>query len=149
MPLSVIERKILNSVQQDLPLAQEPFSILSQRLGLEQEEFLRKLKALKEKGIIRNFSAGINHRKLGFKSSLVALKVPLKKLDSLAKRIILYPEVTHCFLRQNEYNLWLVFIYKNGMLKDFLNKLTKQVGRENILNLPTQKQFKLKTTLKL
>ena len=149
MRLSTVERKILNSLQEDLPLVSTPFATLSQRLGMREEELLKKIRLLKEKGIIRNFSAGISHRKLGFKSSLVGLKVGGDKLNSLVRKIIAYPEVTHCFLRENEYNLWLVFISKDSQIKKFLNKLAQEVSRENILNLPTLRQFKLKTQLKL
>lgn len=150
MRLSTFERKILNSIQQDLPFVTEPFKALSKQLGIGEKEFLEKIRQLKAKGIIRNFSAAINHRKLEFKSTLIGLRVPLCKVRPLVKKLVGYPEITHCFLRQAEYNLWLVFISPTQKrLNTFLKQLAKQVGRENILNLVTKKQFKLKTTLKL
>lgn len=101
-------------------------------------------------GIIHSFSGHLNHKKLGFASTLIALKVPLEKVESVARKLINYPEVTHCFLRQGEYNLWVVFIYsKKQRLKDFLDRLTEQLGKENILNLKTLRQFKLETRLKI
>ncbi len=149
MRLSTLERKILNCVQQDIPLTDQPFKILADRLGIEEGELLGYIRNLKDKGIIRSFAAGLNHRKLGFKSSLVALKIPEDKSNEIAKGLIKYNEVTHCYLREGEYNLWVVFIYKNGTLKEVLDKLAKRIGRDNILSLPTRKQFKLKTTIRL
>ena len=150
MHLSALERKILNLIQKDIPLTHEPFKILSKKLGMKEDEFLESLKRLRKRGIIRSLAARLDHRKLGFKSSLIALKVPLDKLESIAKKIIDYPEVTHCYQRKNEYNLWVVFLsLKKERLSQFLKKLTKQIGRENILNLPTKRQFKLKTRLKI
>ena len=149
MRLSTLERKILSCIQQDLPITEQPFKVLSKQLGIKEQDLLGKIKQLKDKGVIRSFSAGLSHRKLGFKSSLIGLRIPAKKVNAIARKIIVYPEVTHCFLRQNEYNLWSVVIYKNGMLKNFLKKLAHEVGRGNILNLPTKRQFKLKTRVRL
>ena len=146
--LSAIERKVLNCIQEDIPLTEQPFKILADRIGIEEVELLGYIKALKNKGIIRRFAAGLNHRKLGFKSSLVALRVPNEKLADISGELIKYNEVTHCYLRKGEYSLWVVFIYKNGTLKKVLDKLAKRIGRDNILSLPTRKQFKLKTTIK-
>lgn len=149
MFLSAIDRKILNFIQEDIPLDPEPFKILSKRLNLDQHEILERIKRLKDKGIIRSFAARLNHKKLGFKSTLLGMKVPLDKLDSIANELTLYPEVTHCYLREGEYNLWAVFLYKDGKIDQALNKLTKQVGKENILNLRTKKKFKLRTRLEI
>lgn len=147
--LSAIERKILNSLQEDIPLSSQPFKILAKRLGIEEANLLDKIKELKENGIIRSFSAGLNHRRLGFKSTLLALKVTLTKLERVVNKVIKYPEVTHCFLRQGVHNLYVVVIYKNGKIKEILNKISKEIGKENILNLKTLRQYKLKTGFKI
>jgi DNA-binding Lrp family transcriptional regulator len=150
MRLSTLESKILNNIQSDFPIVPQPFKILSDRLGIEEETLIQILKRLKDKGIIRNFAIGLNHKKLGFRSSLVGLKVSSNMVESVAKEIIRYPEVTHCFLRAGDYNLWSVFIYsKKERFRQFLDKFAKRAGRENVLNLPTKKKFKLSTRLKI
>ena len=149
MYLSTLERKILNCIQEDIPLATQPFRILSHQLGITEKELLKNLKRLKDTGIIRRFSASVNHKKLKFKSTLLGLKVPVHKVNSLAKSIVNYPEVTHCYLRKGKYNLWVVFLYKNGKLKQFISELDRQIGKRHIVNLPTKRQFKLRTNLKL
>lgn len=149
MPISALERKILNCIQEDIPFTSQPFKVLSRQLGIEEREFLRKLRQLKKRGIIRRFSAGLNHKKLKFKSTLLGIRVPGKKINPVVKNIVDYPQVTHCYLREGKYNLWVVFLYKNGKLKHFLRELDKQVGRENILNFVTKRQFKLQTSLKI
>lgn len=149
MRLSAIDRKILNCIQEDIPLHPEPFKLLSRRLKITEDFLLEKVRLLKKKGIIRRFSAGLDHRKLGFKSSLIALRLPLERIESAAKEIVSYPEVTHCYLREGDYNLWVVFICPGKKsLTHFMNKLMRRNGKKNILNLPTKRQFKLKTTLK-
>lgn len=147
MRLSAIDRKIINCIQDDIPFEERPFEVLSRRLGIEGNLLLKRIKSLKTKGIIRRFSATISHRKLGFKSTLVALRVPQEKVEPIAQDIASYPEVTHCYLREGDYNLWAVFIYKNGNLTRLLNRLGREIGKKNILNLKTKKQFKLNTRI--
>lgn len=147
--LSAVERKVLNYIQLDLPLSQRPFKVLAQKIGVSEENLLKKISELKGKGLIRDFAARVNHKKLGYKSTLVGLRVPEGALEGVAKEIVIYPEVTHCFQRKGEYSLWVVFIYKDGRLKEILNKIADSVGSENILNLKTVKKFKLKTRLNI
>ncbi|MCM8778742.1 MAG: Lrp/AsnC family transcriptional regulator [Candidatus Omnitrophica bacterium] len=149
MRLSTIDRKILNCIQEDIPFEPEPFKILSRRIGIKEEALLKSLKRLRTKGIIHSFSARLNHRKLKFRSTLLGIRVPKGKLKPLVKKITGYPEVTHCYLRQGKYNLWCVFLYKNGRLQKLMRELSKEVGSKNILNLTTKKKFKLKTRLEI
>ena len=148
MRLSAIERKILNCIQEDIPLEPQPFKLLSKRLGMREDEFLKSLKSLRARGIIRRFAAGLDHRRMGFTSSLIAMRVPSDRIEDIAKDVARHSEVTHCYLREGDYNLWTVFLSldKNKVAR-FLNRLTKKVGKRNILNLPTKRQFKLKTAL--
>lgn len=149
MRLSAIDRKILNCIQDDIPLKVRPFKVLSSRLGVKENILLGRIKSLKSKGIIRRFSASISHSKLKFKSTLIALRVPQEKVEPIAADIASYPEVTHCYLREGDYNLWAVFIYKNGNLTRLLKRLNREIGKKNILNLKTKKQFKLNTRIRV
>lgn len=149
MRLSAIDRRILNTIQEDIPFSARPFEVLSRKAGIGEKRLLEKILELKKKGFIKDYAARINHKKLGYKSTLVGLKVPQDMLERIAKETIIYPQVTHCFQRKGEYNLWVVFIYKNGRLKEILNKIAKSVGKRNILNLKTVRKFKLKTRLEV
>ena len=149
MRLSASDREVLNLLQEDIPLTSQPFEILSRRIGVDEIELLKKAKALRSKGIIRSFAAHLNHRKLNYKSTLIAFRVPEDKLETFAKKMASHLEVTHCYEREGDYNLWTVFIYKNGRLKKILDDIRKEIGEDNILTLPTKRQFKLKTKLRL
>ena len=132
-----------------MPLISQPFEALSRRIGMDERSLLKRAGELKEMGIVRSIAAHLNHRKLDYKSTLIAFRISEKNLDAFAKRMIRYPEVTHCYERHGDYNLWTVFIYKNGKLKKILKDIANDIGEENILELPTKRQFKLKTKLKV
>jgi DNA-binding Lrp family transcriptional regulator len=150
MRLSTLDRKILNCIQRDISFNSNPFKALSVQLKIKEAELLRRLRRLKQRGIIRSFAAHLDHKKLGFASSLIGLRVSQDRVEYIARRLIDFPEITHCYLREGEYNLWAVFICSNKRrLKGFLTELAQWIGPENILNLPTMKRFKLKTRLEI
>jgi DNA-binding Lrp family transcriptional regulator len=149
MRLSAIDKKILNRIQEDIPLVSQPFRALAKDIDISEEKLLQRIGELKNKGIIRDYTAGIDHRVLGFKSTLLGLKVPQDRIESLGKELETYSDITHCYQRKGRYNLWVVLIYKNGRLKKLLHKLNREIGKENILDLKTTRKFKLKTRIKL
>lgn len=149
MRLSTLDRKILNLIQEEILPSSQLFKTMAEKIGITEEKLLAKIREFKEKGIIRAYSARLNHRKLGFESTLIALRVGDNDIDSMADYLTQQREVTHCYLRQGQFNLWFVFLYKDGQLREVLNKISKQIGRKNILNLKTIKKFKLQTRLKI
>ncbi|MFQ6110520.1 MAG: AsnC family transcriptional regulator, partial [Nitrospinota bacterium] len=48
MELDAKNRQLLNLIQADFPLERRPFRVLGQRLGLKEEEVLRRVRRLKE-----------------------------------------------------------------------------------------------------
>lgn len=150
MSLSEIDRKILNSIQEDIPLVPEPFKVLSSELGIDENEFIEHIKKLKEDGIIRTYSAGVNYRNIGYKGSLIAARVTDEELEELADKLVKMEEVTHCYLREGEFNLYFVLICKDQeRMDEILEDISNGIGKENILNLVTKKQFKLRNRFKL
>jgi DNA-binding Lrp family transcriptional regulator len=149
MQLSAKEKKILNLIQEEIPLCPTPFKLMAKKIGIEEKELIQKIKEFKKKGILRGYFAGLNHRKLGFKSTLLALRVPENRLSPLVSYLKKHHQVTHCYLRKGEHNLWVVVIYRNQELKKILQRVEKEIGKENVVSLDTLKQFKLRTRLPL
>lgn len=150
MRLSAINRDILNLIQEDIPLVSNPWEVLAKKLGISEEEFIKNVKDMKEEGIIRTFGAGLSHKNLGFTGTLVSVKIDTDKVDEIAENLSKHTEVTHCYLREGEFNLYFVLICPNEeKMKEFLERLAEKVGRENIKNLVTKKQYKLKTRFKI
>lgn len=148
MYLSATDRKVLNCIQEDIPLDPKPFKILAERVDMDEEKFIERVRSLKESGIIRKFSAGLNHKKLNFVSTLVGMRVAGDEVENVARDISAYKDVTHCYLREGEFNLWAVFISSDKeKMEAFLSELKARLGRENVLNLSTKKKFKLRTNL--
>jgi DNA-binding Lrp family transcriptional regulator len=109
--LSTTERAVINELQQDLPLNEKPFDLISARLPMEVDRFLSLCHALLQRGTMRRFSTSISHNKLGFTANAMACwVVPSAIVETSGKKMATFPEISHCYERQTSplwsYNLF-------------------------------------------
>lgn len=144
-----IDKLILNKIQAEFPIAERPFQELGKELGLTEVEVLERIKNLKEEGIIRRIGASFDSKKLGFKSTLCAIKVPEERVDEVAEIINQYPEVTHNYLRNHAYNIWFTLITpsREHILK-ILGEISKKSGITDVRDMPSTKVFKIGVNLR-
>ncbi|MEE8402083.1 MAG: AsnC family transcriptional regulator [Candidatus Hydrothermarchaeaceae archaeon] len=144
MELDDIDREILKELQGDLPVVKRPFKEISEKAKISEDEFFERVKRLTEEGIIRKFGLRIDSKKVGFKSTLVAMKVAPEKLEGAAGRVSEYDFVTHNYARDHEYNLWFTIIEKDeSALKRAIEKVRKEIDCEEMLSLPVKRKFKI------
>ena len=70
-----LDRRLLNRIQSDFPLVARPYEELGRPLGLSEDEVVERMRALKAGRIVRQVSAIFDTKSLGYKSSLVAMRV--------------------------------------------------------------------------
>lgn len=144
MELEDIDREILKVLQGNLPVVKRPFEEISKKAKISEDEFFERVKRLTKEGIIRKFGLRIDSKKVGFKSTLVAMKVAPEKLEGAAGRISEYDFVTHNYARGHEYNLWFTIIEKDeDALKSAIEKVRKEIDCEEMLSLPIKRKFKI------
>ena len=100
LSLSHLERTVLNVLQQDLPLAGEPFAAMAMEAGVSPDQFLAAVRSLRERGVIRRFGAAVNHHRAGFTSNVMSCwAVPPERVDEPAAAMVAAPDVSHCYER--------------------------------------------------
>jgi DNA-binding Lrp family transcriptional regulator len=140
-----IDRAVINEIQSDFPIAARPFQELGKRLKLSEDEILGRVRRLKEDGVIRRIGGNFNSKKLNFRSTLCAAKVPEAKIDEFVKAVNRYPGVTHNYLRNHDYNVWFTFIAENmAIIDEAIKKISVLTGVTEIRNLPAVRMFKIK-----
>ncbi len=142
--LNDADKKILDIIQSNFPLSSRPYKVIGDEIGMEEEEVLANVLNLKKQGIIRRLGANFQSKKLGFRSTLCAAKVPDDKLDLFIREVNAKKGVTHNYLRKHEYNVWFTLIgpsWEN--VCETLAGITEKTGIE-ILNLPATKLFKIR-----
>jgi len=142
--LDSIDKKLLNEIQWVFPLVDRPYSEIAERHGISEQDSMRRIKALKEMGLIRQINAIFDTRRLGYKSALVAFAVSPDKLDNVADEINEHPGVSHNYERNHEYNMWFTLAVPPGL--DMKEDLDRMAGLDGVIKyrvLPTLKLYKI------
>ncbi len=141
-----MDRKVLSALQHDFPLSQEPYKVIAEKVGAGVEEVFRRVRTLVDTGAIRRLGASLDSRKLGYKSTLAAVRVADDDVETASAVISAYPEVTHSYLRDSEFNIWFTLIAADeARIAEILDQIRLQLSlaADDILNLPVEILFKL------
>lgn len=145
-----IQKRIMNFLQEGIPICERPYEELSKKIGLSEEEIVSQLRVLKDKGYIRRYGAISDINKIGISSTLVGLKVEESCLEKVALKISKFEGVTHNYERKDEYNLWFTLMEKDeeeiNVKLDIIRSLE---GVDDLINLPAINKYKTKVVLKL
>ena len=145
-----VDRAILNQIQSDFPLTPRPYLAIGQQLKLSEDRVLKRVRRLKDAGIIRRIGGNFTPHALGFVSTLCAAKVPPDKISRFAEIVNRYPGVTHNYRRENSFNVWFTFIAPSmDEIEANLKQIAAETGVTDILNLPATKVFKIKAEFKI
>lgn len=148
--MDIINKEILNIIQEEFPLVATPFQALGQKLNIPEDLLLDRIKALKEQGVVRQISAIFDSAKLGYKSTLVAMQFPPERLEEGARVINGHAGVTHNYARNHEYNLWFtITLSADEKLEPTVESLAKAAGAERTMALPALRTFKIGVVLDL
>ena len=151
--LTELEKKIIASIQEDIPIISRPYHEISKKLKISEETLLKTLKDLCDRGVIRRFGATIRHQKSGFAANaMVAWIVDEDRIDEVGEKMASFRQVSHCYRRnpngQWPYNLYTM-IHAND--EDTCRETARQMSRETHVNnyklLFSQKELK-KTSMK-
>ena len=148
--LEETDAAILNRIQDDFPVCSRPFKALGDDYGIEEAEVLRRLRAAKDSGVLRQVSAIFDTNALGYKSSLVAMKVAPDRLNQAAKAVNSHPGVSHNYKRNHDFNMWFtVAVPRDGDVAWTVDRLASLAGADSARLLPTLKLFKIGVSLDL
>ena len=141
-----LDRRILHCLQNDFPLCERPYDKLGEQLGISGDELWERVERLIGSKVIRRMGASLDSRRLGYSSTLAAVKVDSGEVDASAGVIGEYPEVTHSYLRKGDFNIWFTVIaVDEARIEAILEQIRVSLGLEHseVLNLPVNRLFKL------
>lgn len=139
-----IDREVMNILQSDFPLVREPFRVVGERCGIAESEVLARIGELKRKNVVRQIGAIFDTRRLGYTSTLVAMRFADDALDRGAHILNAHPGISHNYARNGDFNLWFTLALPPGKeIKTEVEKLTRLAGAETARILPTIRFFKI------
>ena len=109
--LTQLEKKVIASLQGDIPVIERPYLKLAKEIGITEGQFLKIMNNLNDRGLIRRFGATLKHQNSGFNANaMVAWIVDEQKAIETGKIMASFNEVSHCYRRNPvpgwDYNLY-------------------------------------------
>jgi DNA-binding Lrp family transcriptional regulator len=150
--LTPTDKKIIQIIQDQFPLTERPYQQIANQLNLTETQVLNRIKHLTQQGITPKIGAIIDTQKSGYAATLIALKVPPRKIDEVSEVINQYPGISHNYQREHEYNVWFTLrAATQTVIDSTLSEITRKTDTyaEDTLNLPTKQCFKIQVRFQL
>jgi DNA-binding Lrp family transcriptional regulator len=144
------DKLLLSLLQNAFPIDPQPYKIIARRLHLSCGEVMKRAASLRKRKVIRYIGAVLDTKKIGLKSSLVGMVVLGKRIPAVSRVINRYPEVTHNYLRDDEYNMWFtVSAATDAARSALIRRILKESKIRRYLDLATVKVFKIDARFRL
>ncbi|MBT3941958.1 MAG: Lrp/AsnC family transcriptional regulator [Chloroflexi bacterium] len=142
--METVDREICNVIQSDFPLVDRPFLKIAEGLGITEDEVMERIIELKRRNVVRQIGAIFDTRRLGYKTTLVAMRIPEDNLDAAAQIVNKHPGVSHNYARNGRFNLWFTLaVSPFEDLDETLEKMAKDTDAEATRKMPTIRFFKI------
>jgi DNA-binding Lrp family transcriptional regulator len=106
--LDECDRRIINALQGDFPLSDEPYREAAESLGLSETELLARLKRMLDERVLTRFGPMFQIERMGGRFVLAAMQVPEADFNRVADLVNSFPEVAHNYRREHAFNMWFV-----------------------------------------
>jgi DNA-binding Lrp family transcriptional regulator len=106
--LDATERRIINALQGDFPICDEPFRVVAESLGLSEAELLMRLQDMLDRRVLTRFGPMVQVERMGGAFVLAALAAPEERYEDVTQRVNALPEVAHNYRREHHLNMWFV-----------------------------------------
>jgi siroheme decarboxylase len=139
--ISDIDRKLINSLQDDLPLTSHPFAAIAEELGLSEEDVIDRTRRLRDDGLLTRFGPFFDAEALGGAFCLCAIAVPADQFEEVLTKVNAYSEVAHNYERNHRLNMWFVLATENKAEIDRTAAAIEQDTGLQVLLFPKEREF--------
>jgi DNA-binding Lrp family transcriptional regulator len=136
-----IDRRLVNLLQDGLPVTRSPFATLADTLGLSDNEVLSRIRCMLDDGVLSRFGPMFNAEQLGGALSLCAMEVPEAQFEQIAEQVNAYPEVAHNYARDHRLNMWFVIATEQvEQAADVIAAIERETGCR-VYDMPKREEF--------
>ena len=107
MELNDRDLNLISALCGGLALDSRPYYVLGRAIGMDENEVVERLRALRQAGIIRRLGVIVRHHELGYKANaMVVWDVPDGEIAEIGRRLGACPEVSLCYRRPRRLPGW-------------------------------------------
>lgn len=148
--LTRFDKELLNLLQGKIQLTSRPFKAMADELGCDEKTVIDRVNLLKKEGYVRRIGAFFNSDKLGYRGTLIALKVKPELMEETAMAINKYPGITHNYEREGDYNLWFTLLTPSDDVRaKILGEIRALPGVEKSMDLSARRKYKINVQFQL
>ncbi len=146
--LTELEKKVIASIQGDIPISERPYEILARRIGITEAQFIDALQQLTDRGVIRRFGATLRHQKSGFQANaMTAWRVDEDRVEAVGAIIASLLAVSLCVRRDPSfgcpYNLYTMIHGKSEAdCRETARQMAEKAGVSTYQLLFSRKELK-------
>ncbi|MDD4869900.1 MAG: hypothetical protein PHR77_05010 [Kiritimatiellae bacterium] len=152
-----IDNLLLLTLQEGIPFVPHPLAAIGAKLGLSEEDVIKKIQYFFESGKARRFGAVFNSQQLGYKSTLCGVRLEPENIDKIAASLTPYKSITHCYRREclpvkvstdiSLPNLWFTVTARGDLYEKELASIKQTLSKKTLLVLPAKRRFKIQVIL--
>jgi DNA-binding Lrp family transcriptional regulator len=136
-----IDRRIVDTLQDDFPVCERPFAVAAARIGIDEDELIARVDRLLADGTLTRFGPLFDAEKLGGAFTLAAMQVPEPEFERVAATVNAFPEVAHNYRREHALNMWFVLATEDpDMTGDVIARIERATGLP-VLAFPKEREY--------
>ncbi|NOR40312.1 MAG: AsnC family transcriptional regulator [Gammaproteobacteria bacterium] len=135
------DRRLINRLQEGLPVSRRPFDGVADSLGITVDALLERIQRLLDDKVLTRFGPMFNAENLGGALSLCALQVPSENYDEVADQVNAFPEVAHNYERDHLLNMWFVIATEHPEQAGAVIRKIEQATGCRVYDMPKQEEF--------
>lgn len=106
--LDQTDRRIINRLQDGMPVCDQPYLLVADELGIQEHELLSRLQTMLVNKVLSRFGPMFHAERLGGGLALAAMRIPEDEFDHVAAQVNELPEIAHNYQRTHIFNMWFV-----------------------------------------
>lgn len=136
-----IDRDIINSLHGGLGICERPYLEAAQRLGLSEDELLKRLSAMLAAGVVTRIGPLYQIERMGGAFTLAALHAEPDAYERVAQQVNALPQVAHNYARDHDLNMWFVLATERPEEIDEVIARIEQDTGCTVFNFPKSKEY--------
>lgn len=106
--LDATDRRVLNALQEGLPITPRPYADAAAALGLTEADLIARIARLKQIGAATRFGPFYDAAAMGGAFCLCAMAVPAAEFEAVLTKVNAHAQVAHNYERDHRLNMWFV-----------------------------------------
>jgi len=146
--LDDLDKRIIVIMQEEFPLVAEPYLEIAERLGISEDELLKRLKGYQQSGKIRKMGAVLRHREVGYAANaLCAWIVPEERIAEIGQLLAKDAVVSHCYARISQpgwpYNFYtMLHAHNREQCNVIVQDIAERIGLQEYIMLFSTREWK-------